>query len=71
MKKWRDINKNNLIIAVIVVVVGFLFALLMQVMVKGDSVMANITRAVALWPFLVGISLVWDELKKGKNKSKK
>lgn len=71
MKKWHDINKKNLTIAVVVAVFGFLFALLIRILVKGDSVVANITRAVALWPFLAGIFLIWDELKKEKSKLKR
>lgn len=68
MKKWHDINKKNLAIAVIVTVVGFLFALMMSIMITGDNIMAHIVRTLALWPFLAGLALIWGALNRGKHK---
>lgn len=68
MKKWHDINKRNFVIACIIAVVGFSFALFISISVPGDSVKSHIIRVLALLPLFLGADLIWSEITKDKRK---
>lgn len=60
MKKFRDVNRKNLLVSCLILTFGFIASDL----IANQNILTFVTKSLTLSLYILGIILVWDEIKK-------